>query len=97
MRVADEWLEAFSAAGVPVSPVLSPDELVDDPHTASRGSVVTMPDGTRLIRSPVVIPGANALPDAVAPTLGQHSQEILTELGYSPDESNALMAAATAS
>jgi crotonobetainyl-CoA:carnitine CoA-transferase CaiB-like acyl-CoA transferase len=67
------WLERLAKAGVPVSPVLTPAEALQDPHVRARGLVER--DG---VRPP--IPGAR-VPAAHAPDLGQHTAAVLAELG----------------
>ena len=47
-RSRDAWLEALGAAGVPASPVLTPQEAVSEPHVAAR---LVGPSGT--VRAPV--------------------------------------------
>ncbi len=80
---------------VPAAPVLSPDEAINHPHLRQRGTITE-------VRDPVVgrieLPGfplhfsefPNQL-EVVAPTLGEHNEEILTRyLDYSPERVRAL-------
>ncbi|MGE0698687.1 MAG: CaiB/BaiF CoA transferase family protein [Hyphomicrobiaceae bacterium] len=90
-RPAAEWRDKFTAAGLQNEMVQSYDDFVAHPHTAATGLITWTehPDGgapwatpnpagtTRLV---------NGAPDAVAPALGQHTDEILATLGYSPAE-----------
>lgn len=75
LRTADRaaWLDRLAAAGVPASPVHTPSEALDDPQVRARGLVEN--EG---LRPP--IPGAR-VPAALAPDKGEHTAEILAELG----------------
>ena len=80
-RTRDEWIATLLAADIPVSPVLTADELVEDPHVAERGMVVA--DGQRrYVRLPLVVDGQAAEVALPAPVLGSHTAEILAGLGY---------------
>lgn len=77
--------ERFEAERVPFSMILIPDELTRDPHAVAIGlfeeSDHPVVGRIRLPRHPVRF---NATPAALAgsaPALGQHTDEVLTELG----------------
>jgi crotonobetainyl-CoA:carnitine CoA-transferase CaiB-like acyl-CoA transferase len=76
---------------VPVGPVNTAEELFADPHLKARGMLVDVeqPDGSR----PVVLPGPpiklTATPAGIyrrPPRLGEHTAEILAEVGIDPPE-----------
>ena len=96
-RTTAEWLEALDAANSPSMPVNRPDDLVEDPHLAATGFWQTLehPDlGT--LRFPDIPARFSRTPGAirrVPPRLGEHSVEILTEIGYERTEVDALVAA----
>jgi alpha-methylacyl-CoA racemase len=72
-RTSDEWLAFFAAHDVGVTRVNRPAEALADPHVVARGAVVRGRD-LRAIRPPF----ARVAPDlSPAPTLGQHTEEVL--------------------
>ena len=90
-RTRDEWIATLLAADIPVSPVLTADELVEDAHVAERGMVIS--DGRRhYVRLPMLVDGQAAEIALPAPVLGSHTAEILTGLGYDADAQTCLRA-----
>lgn len=84
-KTRDEWAEIFSAHDCCTEAVLELDELQEHPQHKSRQMFFTISSdaGEVLqVRTPVGEPSAKRL----APTLGQHSREILSEFGFSEDE-----------
>ncbi len=82
----EHWLRAMENAGVPAGPVLSVGDALNDPQVRARDMVVDV-DHARLGTMPTMgVPVKfSDTPGAVrraAPILGQHTVEILTELGY---------------
>lgn len=81
---ADEAAAALSAAGIPVSPVMNVADLMNDPHCAARGSVVTVHDpefgGVPMVAP---LPKMSATPGSVrwpGAALGAHTGEVLGEI-----------------
>src|SRR5690606_19523142 len=94
-RTTAEWLDLF-AGRIPVAPIHNLAEALDNPFVAERGRIQTLhlPDhgDYRMVASPVLSVGAQT-PGRPAPRLGQHTDELLGELGYGPERLAALRAA----
>jgi len=93
----DHWLTAFAEAGVPCGPVYDYGEVVEDPQVLANDYIVPVDHPRfgplRVVGVPVQLsrtPGAVA---GVAPAVGEHTNAILGELGYSAAEIEALRAA----
>jgi crotonobetainyl-CoA:carnitine CoA-transferase CaiB-like acyl-CoA transferase len=88
-RTTERWLEIFEEAGMPAGPVLSVGEMLVDPQTRARGMVVETDHPTlgrvATLGPPVKFSATPAAVTRAAPLLGQHTAEVLGELGYSPD------------
>jgi crotonobetainyl-CoA:carnitine CoA-transferase CaiB-like acyl-CoA transferase len=95
-RTLADNMAVFEAAEVTATPVYEIDQLVADEHIQARGVVVEAPDeeaGSVLMHN--VIPRLSATPGKLrhpAPTLGQHTREVLGTIGYSADRIAALAA-----
>ena len=97
LRTTAEWVALLSAVDIPVEPLRTIEDLVDDPHLNASGFFQTQPHPTEgLLRMPGVPTSFTKTPAAVgrpAPRLGEHSREILREAGYAPEAIDALLAA----
>jgi formyl-CoA transferase/CoA:oxalate CoA-transferase len=84
---SDEWVARLDAAGVPVGPIQTVDQALADPQVVARGLVteVEHPEAGRLktIACPVRLTRTPASVRSAPPLLGQHSDEVLGQLGYS--------------
>jgi crotonobetainyl-CoA:carnitine CoA-transferase CaiB-like acyl-CoA transferase len=93
-RPASEWLTILDEADVPCAPVLGRHQVFSEPQIIANEMIVPLHHPavgpTRVLGVPVRLsetPGAIRSP---APLLGQHTDEVLGELGYSPAEVQAL-------
>jgi crotonobetainyl-CoA:carnitine CoA-transferase CaiB-like acyl-CoA transferase len=87
-RTSDEAIKAFEGARVPAGPVYTMREALDDPHLKA-SDILTQIDfpgigAAPIASTPVKLHGTPGTVRRRAPLLGEHSDEILGELGYSP-------------
>jgi crotonobetainyl-CoA:carnitine CoA-transferase CaiB-like acyl-CoA transferase len=83
-RTTDEWLALLRQLHIPAAPLRTPDELFDNPHLNAVGFFETLdsPDGP--VRFPGIPTWFSGTPGHVhgpAPRLGEHTSEVLGELG----------------
>lgn len=91
----EEWGARLDAHHLIWAPVQHPRQVAEDPQAEAAGAFVDMPhaDGTRGYRSPagpVRFHGADDGPKGPAPGVGQHTETILSELGYDENAMAAL-------
>lgn len=90
----DYWVERFEAAGVPAGPVRKMREMLDDPQTRARDMVITVDHPVagevQALGLPVKFSHGNGVTRRGAPLYGEHTHEVLSEIGYSQDEIAAL-------
>ncbi len=91
---AAELSARFEAAGLPFAPITKPEDLYDDPHLLATGGLadIVLPDGARAGQTvkttlfPITLAGARLGVRMDPPTLGSHTDELLTGLGYARAE-----------
>jgi crotonobetainyl-CoA:carnitine CoA-transferase CaiB-like acyl-CoA transferase len=98
---AQEIGKIFEANGLPYAPITRPEELFEDPHLNATGGLapVTLPPDasgagreieTHTALLPLTLSGERLPLRAAPPSLGQHTNALLGELGYSDAEISAL-------
>jgi crotonobetainyl-CoA:carnitine CoA-transferase CaiB-like acyl-CoA transferase len=95
-RPRADWLERLVAGGVPCGPVNRLEDAVCDPQFQHNEMLLTMKHPTAgeytVVNHPIRFGGTPARPSRCAPTLGEHTGEVLAELGYDSDSVRALIA-----
>lgn len=82
-----EWRSILEAAGVTFGAVYSVNEAADDRQARDAGALVAFADGGGLtVSSPFHVEGESKAVPLRAPTVGQHSEAVLRDAGYSADE-----------
>ena len=80
------WLDRLEAHGVPCGPINDYGQLFADPQIQARGMVVETDHPTlgrlKTLGAPVKLSETPATVGRAAPQLGQHTRQILEELGY---------------
>jgi crotonobetainyl-CoA:carnitine CoA-transferase CaiB-like acyl-CoA transferase len=93
------WLDTLLEAGVWVGPVYGYEELVNDPQVAHNGTFVEYDHPTEgRVKTPGFPYRFHATPariDRAAPLVGEHTTEILTDLGVAPETIERLKADGT--
>ncbi|MDJ0656421.1 MAG: CoA transferase [Xanthomonadales bacterium] len=97
-RSTEEALETLAAAGIPAGPVLSPREALDHPQVAALDLLRSVDYPGAPAPAPVAgLPFKRTLggPDVRnrPPLVGEHTDEVMTELGFSQDQIAALRSA----
>jgi crotonobetainyl-CoA:carnitine CoA-transferase CaiB-like acyl-CoA transferase len=81
-----ELMDKCEELGLPFAPIAKPEDLFDDPHLNASGGLtpVTLPNGTRtkVPTLPIEMDGARFGTRLDIPQVGEHTREVLEQLGY---------------
>ena len=96
-QTRDFWIEKLEEVGVPCGPINDVGQVYQNPQVQARGMVVEVPHPTagkvKLVRSPMRMSGSPTDNQVAPPLLGQHTDEILSDmLGHSAEDIAALRA-----
>ena len=83
-RPLEAWRKVLDDAGITFGIVNTLDDVIEDEQARHAGAIVPFADGSgQTISSPFTVEGETKRPPGAAPSIGQHSDEILREYGYS--------------
>ncbi len=89
-----ELMDKLEATGLPFAPITRPEDLFDDPHLNAQGGLldIQLPGGqqVKLPALPMTLDGLRMSLSANPPLVGEHTEDVLGELGYGNDEIQAL-------
>jgi crotonobetainyl-CoA:carnitine CoA-transferase CaiB-like acyl-CoA transferase len=95
-RARNAWIDALEAAKVPCGPINDLSEVFADPQVVHREMTVSIPHSAagnvRLVASPIKMSATPVQYRRPPPLLGEHTDEVLAELGYTVEDVVALRA-----
>ncbi|MHB8600553.1 MAG: CaiB/BaiF CoA transferase family protein [Ktedonobacteraceae bacterium] len=88
-KTRDEWVAELADIDACVGPVYSIDEAIDDPHAQARGVSVSTTVAGETVQTLQSFPRMSEVEQVqrfAPPTLGEHTDDLLRETGYSDEE-----------
>ena len=89
-KTSAEWIAVLNEAGVPCGPIYNVKEVFEDPHIQHLGLAVDVKSPTlgeiQIQNVPVTLSRTPAQVRTAAPEMGEHTDEVLREAGYSVEE-----------
>jgi alpha-methylacyl-CoA racemase len=89
-KTQDEWVEFLKGVDCCCEAVLPLDQAAESPLAKARNMVEKGVDGTPFLAPPLKLSGSERGPDSPAPQLGAHNKEVLSALGLSDADMDAL-------
>ena len=93
-KTVQEWMERLTELGLIFSLVQKPSELIDDPQARANDFFMPVNHPTygpiELVSAPIRLSETPSTFRTPAPEFGQHTEELLLELGYSRDDMSVL-------
>ncbi|ODU07026.1 MAG: hypothetical protein ABS81_02755 [Pseudonocardia sp. SCN 72-86] len=84
------WIDRFRSADVPYAPVLDVGEAFADPQLVHNGMTLSLEHPTwgsyTVVNNPVELSRTPAAPHGHSPDVGEHTDEVLVGLGYTPEQ-----------
>ena len=85
-KTTREWLDKFEGAGMPYAPINDVKDTLENEHVQARGMVTEVQHSScgpmKLVSPPVKYSESKTGIRSAPPTLGEHSNEVLADLGY---------------
>ena len=86
----EHWREVLDRIRVPYGVVKTPEEVAHDPQVLANEVIVPVEGATGQLKftvaSPITVEGVQKVKPTRAPELGEHNDEVLGELGYTPEQ-----------